>query len=99
MLNSGTAQISDVIGNESENSAFVYGVYGLFDKFLCGFLLYWIVSEYSSNIFALKFIMSTIGPVCSLTAFFLTFLGQKFFSHKLAKITGVEATDLKNPIK
>lgn len=47
MLNTATSLISDVIGNDSENSAFVYGCYSLFDKFANGILLYWIVSSYS----------------------------------------------------
>ncbi len=44
MLNTATSLISDVIGNDSENSAFVYGCYSLFDKFANGALLYWIIA-------------------------------------------------------
>jgi len=33
MLNTATSLISDVIGSDAENSAFVYGCYSLFDKF------------------------------------------------------------------
>jgi MFS family permease len=46
MLNTATSLISDVIGSDAESSAFVYGVYSLFDKFSNGFLLYYIVATY-----------------------------------------------------
>ena len=49
MLNTATSLISDVIGTDSENSAFVYGVYSLFDKFANGILLYWIVATFASD--------------------------------------------------
>ena len=44
MLNTGTACISDVIGNDNTSAAFVYGAYSLADKFANGFLLYWLVA-------------------------------------------------------
>jgi hypothetical protein len=90
MLNTATSLISDVIGNDSENSAFVYGCYSLFDKFANGALLFWIISSYSEgHPDVLKVIMSTVPIVCSVISFALTWTGQKFFSHKLAKITGI----------
>lgn len=49
MLNTGTSLISDVIGNEAESAAFVYGTYCLFEKFGNGILLFWIISHYSEN--------------------------------------------------
>ena len=49
MLNTATSLISDVIGSDAENSAFVYGVYSLFDKFANGFLLYYIVATYPDD--------------------------------------------------
>jgi hypothetical protein len=91
MTNTATSLISDVIGNDSENSAFVYGCYSLFDKFANGLLLFWIISEYSENNVALKWIMSITPIFCSITAYILTFLGNKFFRHKMAKITGIKS--------
>jgi Na+/melibiose symporter-like transporter len=44
MLNTATSMISDVIGNDSENSAFVYGCYSLFDKFANGAILLWMLA-------------------------------------------------------
>lgn len=91
MLNTATSLISDVIGTDSENSAFVYGCYSLFDKFANGILLYWIVATFSENPSALKIIMSSVPPVCAFLSYLLTFIGNKLYSHKLAKITGIKA--------
>jgi Na+/melibiose symporter-like transporter len=91
MLNTATSLISDVIGNDSENSAFVYGCYSLFDKFANGALLFWIIAAYSEgHPDALKVIMAVVPIICSVIAFILTWTGNKFFSHKLAKITGIQ---------
>ena len=92
MLNTATSLISDVIGTDSANSAFVYGVYSLFDKFANGLLLYWIVAEFclENKPDDLKFIMSFAPIATSLLAFFFTYIGQKFCSHKMAKITGIK---------
>ena len=43
MLNTSTSLISDVIGNDSQNAAFVYGAYSLFDKLGDGLLLFFMV--------------------------------------------------------
>lgn len=40
MLNISTSLISDVIGNDDQSSAFVYGCYSFFDKFANGILLF-----------------------------------------------------------
>lgn len=91
MLNTATSLISDVIGNDSENSAFVYGTYSLFDKFANGILLFWIIAAGLLNEpEALKIIMAFVPILCSIIAFALTWAGNKFFSHKLAKITGIK---------
>lgn len=47
MLNTSTSLISDVIGKDNTSSAFVYGIYSLFDKFANGLLGYWLIAEYS----------------------------------------------------
>jgi len=89
MMNTATSLISDVIGNDSENSAFVYGCYSLFDKFANGALLYWMIASYADDPYALKYIISIVPTICSIFAFILTYIGNKYFSHKLAKITGI----------
>lgn len=58
MLNTATSLISDVIGNDSENSAFVYGCYSLFDKFANGAILFWMVAAFTEEPDALRLIMS-----------------------------------------
>ena len=47
MLNTATSLISDVIGNDTANSAFVYGCYSFFDKVANGLGLYFLVAIYS----------------------------------------------------
>ena len=89
MLNTATSLISDVIGTDSENAAFVYGCYSLFDKFANGILLYLMVKDFSEDAKGLKWIMALVPTICSILAFILTFIGNKYFSHKLAKITGI----------
>ena len=90
MLNTGTSLISDVIGNESESAAFVYGTYCLFEKFGNGILLYYLISNYSENEpQVLKWII-TISPISfAVLAYIFTFLGNYYFGHRLAKITGL----------
>jgi Na+/melibiose symporter-like transporter len=100
MTNTGTSLISDVIGNESKTSAFVYGSYSLMEKFVNGGILFWMISQYTendsenahsgNNELPLRLIMSLTPMVCSVTAFVCTFLGNKFFSDKLSKITGIK---------
>jgi len=90
MLNTATSLISDVIGSDAESSAFVYGVYSLFDKFSNGFLLYFIVATYPTDDHALRYIMGISPIICAILAYLLTYIGQKYFSHKLAKITGIK---------
>jgi len=90
MLNTATSLISDVIGNDSENSAFVYGCYSLADKFANGILLYWIIAEYSQDGHALKWIISIVPTLAAFFSFVLTWVGHRYYSHSLAKITGLK---------
>jgi Na+/melibiose symporter-like transporter len=90
MLNTATSLISDVIGSDAENSAFVYGCYSLFDKFANGILLFYLVEGYTNDESALRYIMSIIPLACAIGSYFFTFIGQKFYSHKMAKITGLK---------
>ncbi len=39
MINTSTSLISDVVGKETENSAFIYGVYSFMDKIANGFAI------------------------------------------------------------
>ena len=75
ILNTATSIISDIIGQDAENSAFVYGVYSLFDKFANGFLLYYIVSTYTEDAQDLRIIISAIPVVSSIGSYALTWIG------------------------
>ena len=75
MLNTATSLISDVIGTDSENSAFVYGCYSLFDKFANGLLLFWLVAKYTEDSHALRYIMSLTPVICSVISYLMTFIG------------------------
>ena len=90
MLNTATSLISDVIGNDTANSAFVYGCYSLFDKFANGFLLQNMIAYFSDDVTALKYIVSLTPIACSFMTYILTYIGNKYFSSKMAKITGIK---------
>ena len=87
MLNTATSLISDVIGQDAENSAFVYGCYSLFDKFANGILLYFLVETYTEDVGsngedysernekALRVIMGLIPPACAVLSYLFTFIG------------------------
>ena len=87
MLNTAVSLISDVIGTDNKSSAFVYGVYSLLDKFSNGFLLWWLVRNYSKDVTALKYILAIIPSISSLGCAFLTWIGLRMYAEKLAKIS------------
>lgn len=53
MLNTATSLISDLIGHDIANSAFVYGSFGFIDQGANGAILFYIVSNYSDDAVAL----------------------------------------------
>ena len=87
MLNTGTSLISDVIGTDNKSAAFVYGVYSLLDKFANGFLLWWLVRNYSKDVTALKYILAVIPSVASLGCALMTWIGLRMYAEKLSKIS------------
>jgi len=84
MLNTATSLISDVIGNDHKNSAFVYGCYSLFDKFANGTILFIAVDKFSAHENALRWIMSGVPISCAILGFILTVIGKKYYGHKMA---------------
>lgn len=48
-LNTATTLISSLIGHDTENSAFVYGIYSFLDKLANGTILFILVRDYSHN--------------------------------------------------
>lgn len=75
MLNTGTSLISDVIGDDAENSAFVYGCYSFFERCLNGVLIFIFISKYSSDEAALRILFSSVPTICSALCFLLTWFG------------------------
>jgi len=64
-------------------------MYSLFDKGANAGILFWVVGSYSEDAHALRWIMAILPIGCALGAYGLSYFGHKFFSHKLAKITGI----------
>ena len=87
MLNTGTACISDVIGQDNTSAAFVYGCYSLADKFANGILLYWLVAAYAKDADALQWIISIVPTASAIGCTLCTWIGIKLYADKLAKIS------------
>lgn len=87
MLNTATALISDIIGKDSENSAFVYGCFSLFDKSANGILVFWLVASYSEDADALRVLMAIIPTICSILCFVFAWIGNYFYADRLAQIS------------
>ena len=92
LLNTSTSLISDVIGNDSDSAAFVYGIYSFFDKISNGIVLEIVITLYSTDETGLRYVIAGTPIVTSVLAFVLTYIGAKFFSNKLAKITGIKSS-------
>ena len=93
MLNTATSLISDVIGSDTANSAFVYGCYGFFDKVANGVGLYFLVASYSDDVHALKAIMTVIPIACAILSYTFTWIGRRFYSDKMMEISGITKID------
>jgi len=76
-----------VIGGDNTSSAFVYGVYSFMDKIANGFLISWLVAQYSKDAHALKYIISITPVLSSGLAFLCVLIAVKFYSDKLAKMS------------
>lgn len=87
MLNTATSLISDVIGDDADNSAFVYGCYSFFERCTNGFLICDFISKYSKDETALRYLFSSVPTLCSILCFTLAWIGFKFYSDKLTKIS------------
>ena len=90
MMNTATSLISDVIGSDAENSAFVYGCYSLADKFSNGALLYIMIAKFDKDEVALRWILVVTPIFCAINAFIMTYIGSKLYAGKMQKITGIK---------
>jgi len=93
MLNTATSLISDVIGNDTQSSAFVYSIFSFTEKIANGVLLFFVshffLTGANPDPVPIKWITAMTPIVCGLLSYGLTWIGAKFFSHKLSKITGL----------
>ena len=87
MLNVSVSLISDVIGTDIQSSAFVYGVYSLLDKFANGFLLWYLVTYYSTDIIALKYILAISPSLSAIGCALFTGIGVTLYYDKLVHPT------------
>jgi len=60
-----------------------------------GFLLYYLVANFSENALALRWIISIVPIAAAVGTTFFTWLGLKMFSDKLAKMSVGSQTDKK----
>lgn len=89
MINTSTSLISDVIGKETENSAFVYGFYSFMDKIANGFAIQRSLKYFEDDTNGLRLIMGGLPIACSVLAFGLTYLGIMFYPKKLASLVPI----------
>lgn len=87
MLNTSTSLISDVVGKDSSQAAFVYGIYSFLDKIANGFLLYFLVRDYSDSDSALRLIVTIIPIGSAIGTTLCTWWGLALYSDTMAKIS------------
>lgn len=87
MLNIATSLISDVIGDDDNSSAFVYGTYSLCDKFFSGFLLVFIGNTVLEDKDWLPWLSSLLPISASIMTFIFTLLGQKLYADRLRGVS------------
>ena len=87
MLNIATSLISDVIGDDDNSSAFVYGTYSLCDKFFSGAILVVIGNTVLEDKDWLPYLSSFLPILASVLTFFFTWLGQKLYADKLRGVS------------
>ena len=87
LLNSSTALISDVIGEDTDSAGFVYGIYSFLDKFANGFMLFWLVAEYSEDAWALRWILSLTPTLAAVFTGLFCWYGQKKFSQRMVQLS------------
>ena len=76
-----------MIGKHEQSAAFVYGAYSFLDKLANGVLLFFITAYAISDPVALRWIIALVPIACGALALFLTYLGQKLYSGRMAKLS------------
>ena len=75
-LNVSSSLISDMLGRNNRNSAFVYGMYSLIDKFSSGLLLVLIGRTVIEDVHYLRALAGLLPIVTSFLAWLFAFMGQ-----------------------
>jgi MFS family permease len=76
-LNVSSSLISDMLGRNNKNSAFVYGAYSLLDKLASGFLLVIIGRTVIENVHWLRVLTGVLPIFTSFLAWLFAFMGQE----------------------
>lgn len=87
MLNIATSLISDVIGNDDQSSAFVYGTYSLFDKFVNGALLVIIGNTVIEDKAWLIYLSSLLPIIAAVLTFVFAWIGKVFYADKMRGVS------------
>jgi MFS family permease len=96
-LNTATSLISDVVGSDNTSSAFVYGVYGFFDRVSNGIILTILVAKYSEDGHALALILGLIPTISAGCAAILATIGEIYYAGRIAKLSKASAFKSKKP--
>lgn len=76
-LNVASSLISDMLGRNNKNSAFVYGAYSLLDKFASGLLLVLIGRTVIEEVHYLRALAGILPIITSFLAWLFAFMGQE----------------------
>lgn len=76
-LNVSSSLISDMLGRNNRNSAFVYGTYSLLDKLSSGFLLVLVGRTVIEETHFLRVLAGILPIVTSFGAWFFAYMGQE----------------------
>jgi Na+/melibiose symporter-like transporter len=87
MLNIATSLISDVIGNDDKSSAFVYGTYSLFDKFVNGALLVIIGNTVIEDKDWLIWLSSLLPIISAVFTFTFAWIGKVYYADKMRGVS------------
>lgn len=87
MLNIATSLISDVIGNDDQSSAFVYGTYSLCDKFVNGFLLVAIGNTVIEEGAWLRWLAAGLPLISAILTYLFAVIGQIYYADKMRKVS------------
>ena len=89
LMNTSLTLCSDVIGKDTKGSAFVYGVYFFVEKLITGFVVFYLVANFTSpdDTEVIKMVVIFLPIVCALLSILVTYLGTRLFSKRLQQMS------------